>query len=54
MHPDEALYWYELDLERDYKAYQAGFDSWEEYQQDIEDTKGNYAFEEARLERIEK
>lgn len=53
MHPDEALYWYELDLERDYKAQQAGFNSWEEYLQDIEDTKANDAIEKAKIKRME-
>lgn len=41
----DPFYWYELQLDREYEAFQAGFDNYEDYYTAIEDVKGNDDFD---------
>lgn len=44
--PHNALYWYELELDREAEAQDNGFDSWEEYQASIQDDIGNMQYDD--------
>lgn len=49
--PHDALYWYELELDREAEAQDNGFDSWEEYQASIQDDIGNMQYGDWKCER---
>lgn len=51
MYPHDALYWYELELDRDAEARDHGFDSWEEYRASLADDIGNMQYDEMKNER---
>lgn len=44
--PESALRYYELELEQAFEADEAGFDSWDEYQDFLADKAMNDAYDE--------